>query len=376
MMPGQLSVNDRVLLHLSRFASDTPLEEYPPETTQVGIAEGVGISRTHVPRAVRTLVKEGLIDEFRGRVTDRNRRMSVYAVSMEGFRRAEEIWNDLRKSKVVVSREGVKEEIEGNALEEMFGRRRAFGLISRMKDGVIELKDKHRTAQRDLGEAPRKGEFFGREHELEALESFLDSDSQMMVVLGGRGYGTTALVREFVERQEDVDALWITINEHTSAQDMETRIVDFARGIQPDVSDIDSALAVTGTLVVIDDYHLVAEKVVELLSSFVSHGRECKMIVTAREDLPAYNWFYQKRDVDSGTVREIRVKGIDESSAKRLLGNPDIEADAFRRIYLMSRGQPLVLRLLRDDDREELKRNSVFTAEEIRYLLFLKQKTG
>ena len=375
MMPGQLSVNDRVLLHLSRFASDTPLEEYPPETTQVGIAEGVGISRTHVPRAVRALVKEGLVDEFRGRVANRNRRMSVYAVSMEGFRKAEEIWSGLRKSKIVVSRDGVREEMEGDALEEMFGRRRTFGLISRMKDGVVELKDRHRTARRDLDEAPRMDEFFGREQELEALEAFLDSDSQMMIVLGGRGYGTTGLVREFVERQEDIDVLWITIGEHTTAEALETRIVDFAREIQPDVSDIDSALAIPGTLIVIDDYHLVGEGVVELLSSFVSRRRECKMIVTAREDLPAYNWFYQKKDVDSGTVREIRVKGLDENSARRLLGTPDIEGDAFRRIYLMSRGQPLVLRLLRDGDRDELKRNSVFTAEEIRYLLFLKQKT-
>ncbi|UCE92045.1 MAG: hypothetical protein JSV90_02580 [Methanobacteriota archaeon] len=376
MMPGQLSVNDRVLLHLSRFATDTPVEEFPSETTQVGIAEGVGISRTHVPRAVRTLIKEGLVEEFRGRVADRNRRMSVYAVSMEGFRRAEAIWNDLRASRILVSREGVKEEMEGAALEEMFGRRRAFGLISRMKDGVIELKDRHRTAQRDLTDAPPHEEFYGRERELEALEGFMDSDSQAMVILGGRGYGTTALAREFVERQEDVDVLWIAVSERTGAADIESRVIGFARGIQPDVSDVDSALAVPGVAVVFDDYHTASEGVVELLSSFVSHKSEGKLIVTAHEDLPAYNWFYQKRHVDSGTVREIRVKGLDEDSARRLLGNSEIEAEAFRRVYLMSRGQPLVLRLLRDGDREELKRCSVFTAEEIRYLMFLRQKTG
>lgn len=374
-MPGQLSVNDRVLLHLSRFATDTPLEEYPPETTQVGIAEGVGISRTHVPRAVKTLMKEGLVDEFRGRVASRNRRMSVYAVSMEGFRRAEAIWEEVRSSRVTVCREGAVEEMEGVTLEEMFGRRRAFGLLSRMKDGVVELKDKHRTAQRSLEDAPDREEFFGRERELEALEAFLDSDARVMVALGGKGYGTTALIREFVERQEDIDVLWIAIREQMTASDIASRIVEFAQSVQPDVSDIDSALAVPGTLIVFDDYHLVGEGVVELLSSFVNRKSECKVIVTAREDLPAYNWFYQKKSVDSGTVREIRVKGLDEAHAKRLLGRPNIEMDAFRRIYLMSRGQPLVLKLLRDDAGEELKRNSVFTAEEIRYLLFLKQKT-
>lgn len=364
-----------MLLHLSRFATDTPLEEYPSETTQVGIAEGVGISRTHVPRAVRTLMKEGLVEELRGRVTSRNRRMSVYSVSMEGFHRAEAIWDDIRKSKVVVSREGVKEEIEGSALEEAYGRRRAFGLVSRMKDGVIELRDKPRSAQRDLADAPPHGEFFGRERELEALEAFLDSDSQAMVVLGGRGYGTTGLIREFVERQEDIDVLWIAVSERTSAAEIESRIVDFACKLQPEVADLESALAVPGALIVLDDYHSVGEGVVELLSTIVNSRSECKTIVTAREDLPAYNWFYQKRHVEAGTVREIRVRGLDEISARRLLGSPDIATDAFRRVYLMSRGQPLVLQLLRDGDREGLKENSVFTAEEIRYLMFLSHKT-
>jgi DNA-binding Lrp family transcriptional regulator len=374
-MPGQLSVNDRVLLHLSRFATDTPVEEYPSETTQVGIAEGVGISRTHVPRAVRTLMKEGLVEEFRGRVANRNRRMSVYAVSMEGLHRAEAIWDNIRKSKVTVSREGAKEEVDGTVLEETYGRRRAFSLISRMKDGVIELSDSHRTAQRDLGDAPPHGEFFGRERELEALEAFLDSDAQAMVVLGGSGYGTTGLMREFVERQEDIDVLWITVREHSSAAEIESRIIGFAGNMQPEATDLESALAVPGALIVFDDYHSVCEGVVELLSSLINRRSECKIVVTAREDLPAYNWFYQKKHVDSGAVREIRVKGLDETNARRLLGNPDIEAEAFRRIFLMSRGQPLVLRLLRDGDREGLKKNSVFTAEEIRYLMFLSQKT-
>ena len=70
------------------------------------------------------------------------------------------------------------------------------------------------------------------------------------------------------------------------------------------------------------------------------------------------------------------MKGLDEDSARRLLGNPDIEPEAFRRVYLMTRGQPRLLQLLRDGMTEELKKESVFTAEEIRYLMFLRDKTS
>src|SRR5512137_260875 len=89
---SQLGVNDRVLLHLSRFATDIPPEEYPPETAQTGIASAVGISRTHVPRAVKGLIKDGLVAELTARVKCHERRMNVYAVTVEGMRRAEDIW--------------------------------------------------------------------------------------------------------------------------------------------------------------------------------------------------------------------------------------------------------------------------------------------
>ena len=376
MMPAQPSVNDRVLLHLSRFATDTPPEEYPSEATQVGIAEGVGISRTHVPRAVRTLMKEGLVDELRGRVANRDRRMSVYSVSAEGFRRAEKIWAEIKSSKVAVLREGRREEMDGETLEGMVGRRKALELVSRMRDGVVEFEGGRRTPVRALEDAPDREEFFGRGREIDLLESFLSSESHFMVVLGGKGWGTTSLVREFVERKDDIDVLWITIDEDIDAAKLEDMIVAFAGRVKPGVEDLGSALALQETLIVLDEYHSVGEGVVEFLSSIVNSRIGSKIIVTAREDLPAYNWFYQKRHVDSRTVTEIRVRGLDEDSARRLLGNPDIETEAFRRVYLMSRGQPLILRLLRDEDREELKRNSVFTAEEIRYLMFLKGKTG
>jgi hypothetical protein len=129
-------------------------------------------------------------------------------------------------------------------------------------------------------------------------------------------------------------------------------------------------------IVVLDGYHTVSDEMVEFFAVLVNTPIEAKVIITAREDTPAYNWFYQKGHLESGAVREIRVRGLDEASAKKLLGSTRIEDEAFRRVYLMTRGQPLLLRMLRDDDAEGLKKNSVYTTEEIRYLLFLKNRTS
>jgi hypothetical protein len=105
-------------------------------------------------------------------------------------------------------------------------------------------------------------------------------------------------------------------------------------------------------------------------------GGETKTVITAREETPAYNWFYHKELVDSKVVQELRIRGLDEASAKRLIGNPNIEADAFRRIMSMTRGQPVLLKLLGERDLPGLKANTVLTAEELRYMLFLRDKNA
>jgi len=376
-MPGQLSVNERVLLHLSRFATDTPLEEYPPESTQVGIADGVGISRTHVPRAVRALISDGLVEELRGRVENKDRRMSVYAVTPEGFRRSEEVWEGVRESVLSVMKGRDLVSMDGKTIEEMLGRKRAMALVAQMKDGVVEmLETQRRSPVRDLVRAPDIDKFYGREQELRALDAFLESEGGVCVVLGNRGYGTTTLVRRFIQEHEEADVLWVHLREHITPDEITAAIVSFSRRIRPEVSDLASALATQDIVVVFDEYCRVSEEVVEFFVELVSDPGEAKIIVTAPEDTPAYNRFYQKKHVDEGAVAEVRVRGLDEAGARGLLGSNRIEEDAFRRIYLMTRGQPLLLRMLKSGDSDGLKRNSVYTAEEIRYLLFLRDKTG
>ena len=373
-MPSQLSVNDRVLLHLSKFATDTPPEIFPAESTQVGIAEGIGISRTHVPRAVKTLIREGFVEEVRARVADRERKMSVYAVTPEGFRKAESIWDSVRRSEITVVRNGVPTEMSGGSLEELVGRRPAVGLVARMRERTVELSGRGRAPVRLLGGASEREEFSGRAGEMEALNAFLESSARVMIVMGGRGFGTTSLVRESVHIHDSLDVAWFSLQELPESEQLEEAIVSFSNRIDPEATDVDSVLSLPNVLLVFDDYYSVNEGIVELFHRIVASKGPAKIIVVAREDMPAYSWFYQRRHVQSGVVNELRIKGLDEESARKLLGNPDIEPDAFRRVYLMTRGQPLLLGFLRDGNTDDLVKASVFTAEEARYLLFLSRK--
>ena len=373
---GQLSVNDRVLLHLSRFASDLPPEEYPPETAQTGIASAVGISRTHVPRAVKGLIKDRLVIELTARVRGHERRMNVYTVSTEGLRKAEELWRAALESPFAVMTNGRTVEMRGKEIEGLVGRKRALAVISQMRDGVVAIDETRRPPFRDLKDAPSVREFYGRDSELDSMEAFMESESKVLVVMGNRGYGTSSLTRKFVDEQDDTDVLWTNLSPNTSASDLKERITSFGRKLNGEIKDLEHVIKQKNALLVFDDYFSVGEDVVEFFESLVEIPGDTKIVIAAREDTPAYNWFYHKQQVEAKLVRELRIRGLDESSSRRLLGNEDIEKDAFRRIMMMSRGQPMALRMLRERDLTGLKSNTMFTPEEVRYMLFLRDKTA
>jgi len=373
--PGQLSVNDRVLLHLSRFASDLPPEEYQPETAQTGIASAVGISRTHVPRAVKGLMKEGLVAELTARVRGHERRMNVYTVTTEGLRRAEELWKAALDSAFPVMTGGKTVDMKGRQIEEMVGRKRALAVVSQMRDGVVSIDETRRAPIRDLKDAPSVREFYGRDSELDSMEEFMESESMVLVVMGNRGYGTSSLVRKFVDEQDDTDVFWTNLDPGISPQDLNDRLISFGKKINGDVKELTDIIKQKNALLVFDDYFSIGEDVVEFFASLAEIPGDVKIIIAAREDTPAYSWFYHKGQVETKLVRELRIRGLDETSARRLLGKDDIEKDSFRRIMMISRGQPMTLKLLRDRDLAGLKSNTKFTPEEIRYMLFLRDKT-
>lgn len=373
--PGQLNVNDRVLLHLCRFATDVPPEEYPADCTQAGIAVAVGISRTHVPRAVRGLIKDGLVTELTARVKGHDRRMNVYAVTTEGLNNVDRLWKTLLTLSYPVLGDGKTTEMMGKDIEDLVGRKRAIAAISQMRDGVVRIYETRRAPVRELKEAPTIEAFYGREAELKLMDDFMDSDAKVLVVLGNRGYGTTALTRKFIEGQEEEDVLWAALTPETAAKELESKLIDFGKRVRKDVTTFSEVLGLGNAILVFDDYFSANDDLVELFADAIDNAKNAKIVISARQETPAYSWFYQKKHVDSGTVQELKIKGLDENSAKRMLGNDKIEKDALRRIMMMTRGQPMILKLLKEGDFKGLKKNTVFTSEEIRYLLFLKDKT-
>jgi DNA-binding MarR family transcriptional regulator len=79
-----LPVLDRMMLHLGHV--DPAGRGYNPvQQTQSGLAEGVGIQRKHVPRAVRKLVERGFVKLVLQHVDGHRQRLRVHVLTPSGI---------------------------------------------------------------------------------------------------------------------------------------------------------------------------------------------------------------------------------------------------------------------------------------------------
>jgi hypothetical protein len=87
-----ITLDDRILLHLSGLRRAEPGELYPAGCTQDGISRNLSIQQGRISSRLKTLVLEGWIDEpSKQHVEGKASRLYVYSLTPQGKRRASEI---------------------------------------------------------------------------------------------------------------------------------------------------------------------------------------------------------------------------------------------------------------------------------------------
>ncbi len=88
---SSLTVRERVLVHLAGLPAEVAKYEADVAHTQAGIAGAVGIERKHVPRAIKALKNEGLVDVMQGRALGSSQRQMLHILTPLGLESAKEI---------------------------------------------------------------------------------------------------------------------------------------------------------------------------------------------------------------------------------------------------------------------------------------------
>jgi DNA-binding MarR family transcriptional regulator len=371
----QLSVADKVLIHLSRIRTERESDIAPREASQEGIAESVGMLRSHVPRAVKELVLEGLVEEGKRHVKEVDKRVKVYIITPKGHAEVKRIERDFL-ARIVPAKinDTIVHGMTIEQLETAFHRRVDMLKLSGEEE-YIDLDSASTGGITDFTDSPKPSNFIDREEALEKMKRFLKSRSMELVIYGAKGIGTSSLVKHFIEMLDEWNVLWVSLNRHRSIEDVKTRIAGFSKQMTSSPDLLIETTAGSNTLIVIDGYFDAEEAVVDFFGNLLERHSGAKMIFTCRDSTPSYNRFYRKEHVDAGVVQEMTLKGLPEHYARMLLQNDDIPEEAFKRIFAMSRGSPMILGMLRDGDETSLRRDTTFTNEEIRFLM-TEAKTG
>lgn len=364
----ELTVKQRIQLHLfdhSRFAE---AYEAPMAVTQSGIAKAVGIRVHHVTQYVRPLLAEGLLEERTSHIQKRPRRRKVYFLTGKGREDVASLRDALLREDVDLRRpNGMVERVPlSRVYQEVRRGETLLALVGEaLRQGYIAEAAKAAPAGAiDFAtEAPRVDRFYGREGELRAVLEAL-ATSPVVVVSGLAGIGKTTLAAKACEALRGSRSLfWRQIRPWDTGVDLVRRVAEFltAHGRSgllgylvghagPEWGRIEELLRAEGAgldgVLVFDDVQRAApeaESLLALLHRALRAEKGLHVLLLSRT-VPT---FYTRRDVEiDGSVVELPLKGLDTESGVRMLEEAGIAGARIPRLVAACGGVPLFLKLV------------------------------
>ncbi|MFH0815210.1 MAG: ATP-binding protein [Methanobacteriota archaeon] len=388
-----VTVNERLLLHLRDYALPRYREDVPPQVTQEGIAEALGIRPNHVPRAVRRLLDDGAVNEQVSHVSGFARRRKVYFLTEKGLSIAEGVLKRLSATAIEVETEdGERKRFTfQDAQYYLPGKPGITRLLRALgEDGIVRMHDSDGQQVHAEGivdqsvNSPKPQSFFGRTEELQCIEGWLSSDGPRVGIISGvKGMGKTALVHKALAHARGKNVFWHTFHAWDSPDVVVQAFQAFSNAAMKSAPKLDaSATKLPETIrALIPKFNAVAvfDNLFELredTANLCHHLIEvfastpgAKLIVTTR-DAGLRQWF--RAYASSSAVAELQLQGLDRESARELVEAVGGELPDFERVYAITSGHPLVLELVNSEEIRALVDDSGLTPEEALVLRCLK----
>lgn len=368
MTVRDLTVKERILLHLFDFNRFAEEYEAPVEVTQGGIAEATGIRVHHVTQYVKPLISDNLVQEDVRHIKGMPRRRKVYFLPLQGRNKVASLRNALFAETVPFRSQarGVRElllskiyqeERRGTSLPGLLDEFRSSGFISEVVDAPgLGLVD-------HTQEAPPVDQFYGRETELDEVTKALEG-APLVVVTGMAGIGKTSLgsriCKEFRGRRS---LFWRSIRPWDRAVDLSSRLAGFLQALgrsrlqtymtaagPKELSQMEEILpadlAGINALLVFDDVHTAREDALDFLSllfGVLKHQDGCSALLLSRSGPD----FYNRSEVEiEASVVEVSLAGLDVGGASRFLPDADPPEALLENLLHLSGGNPLFLKIL------------------------------
>jgi tetratricopeptide (TPR) repeat protein len=262
----RLTVQERIMIHLSDYSKYIDNIEVPFSLTQEGIAQAIGVVRSAIPRAIKKLISKNYVKEILAHVTGVSRRRKVYHLTTEGLISAlgikDKLQNieinliDLEDNLIKCKVKEVSDKLGNNIklLEIIFNldeknnfnykkykeRKNAVSQADNIDSYPVNLEavknqisiEANTTVGADLAQiekntttsspqvhfiekAPKLTYFVGRKNELDTIKNCIsDTKCKMVVVHGIAGIGKTTLAAKVLEiLQCEYNIFWYRFHE-------------------------------------------------------------------------------------------------------------------------------------------------------------------
>ncbi|UCE36330.1 MAG: ATP-binding protein [Thermoplasmata archaeon] len=380
--------------------------EAPQAVTQKGIADAIDIRVTHVPRSVKKLDEEGMIYESVMHIEGMDKRRKAYFLTDKGMYHAKEIKRNLEERRIPLrDSKGKIKDVKINELEEITGVKIDILDLLRLidKGGILNQKSMELFAKSEKKVAPEKKtglfdfphritqpkKFVDRKKEIDTLLKWIkNKDVVLISVNGNTGIGKTSLVGKVLSKLEkDVNVFNYDFKKGEDFDDLTEYLSEFLarlnrtelksilkskrRGQRDVLKGTINSITDTNAILVLDTLDQAdktSRKFISTLSQELNGLTNVK-IVTIHDGKKA---LFIEEVLDSAQFRTLELKGLDRKSAKSLLGIKKLDLEDFERIFRLTEGNPLALKLIKSEDVSNLKKTGRFTSDELTLIKYLK----
>ena len=93
----KITLSDKILLFLIHYTKFRGERQTPIDITQEGIASNIGITRSVIQKVIKSLIKDGYVEENFAHISGIKRGRKVYTLTNEGIIKSRKISDKLSK---------------------------------------------------------------------------------------------------------------------------------------------------------------------------------------------------------------------------------------------------------------------------------------
>jgi tetratricopeptide (TPR) repeat protein/DNA-binding PadR family transcriptional regulator len=383
-----LTIEDGILLHLYDYIKFQENFEVPVELSQPGIAQTIGIRRSHVSYALKSLKNKEFVFERIAHVTNVARKRKIYLLTPEGITYTRKILENLEQKTIRIGTSSNDfEEVKLSDISKRYSVKISIleliislssvdvvnpDMIEKLNIPIKSSVDRQISSIGTINfidnmTQPRV--FLDREKEQEMIKGWLSSDLPRVIVIQGiPGMGKTTLASKIVhdfslERSHSL--FWFKLHEWDTSRSILFDLAEFLnrlgrqklkfyleRETKIELPEVRKALVEDlkelNVHMIFDDLQKIQKNVeiffTLLVELFCSEKMiNSNLILLTREFLGLYD----RREVAiNNYVKELELLGLDSQNSKELLKMIDLPEADFEKIYDLTSGHPLSIELI------------------------------